>query len=176
MQKRHWISALIVSTALAVTGPACAKPSAVDPASVRMVEQGNSLLTQNKPTEAADLYEAALVADPGNAQAFIGLGRAYERLGQTGKAISYYRKALTINPNDLTALEASGMALIAKGSITKAQATLDKMRRLCRNGCAQADRLSAALSKAQAKTSAQSGKLAARRPVAAAAKPNAVKR
>ncbi|MCH8685311.1 tetratricopeptide repeat protein [Pedomonas mirosovicensis] len=151
MQQCHWISALAISAALAFSGPALAKAPSVNAASSRLMQQGNDLLSQNKAGEAADYYESALAADPDNSNAFIGLGRAYEQMGLTGKAISYYRKALIINPNDLTALEASGMAYIAKGSLAKAEDALDKLRRVCRKGCSQAERLAAALSSAQAK-------------------------
>jgi len=162
MLQRHWISVLAVSAALAFSGPVLAKAPSVNATSSRLMQQANNLLAQNQLNEAADLYESALVADPRNSNAFIGLGRTYEQLGMTGRAISYYRKALNINPNDLTALEASGMALIAKGSLAKAQETLDRMRRVCPKGCVQAERLANALGSAQAKSTAtRPGRVAA---------------
>jgi len=171
MLQRHWISALAISAALAFSGPALAKAPSVNATSARLMQQANDLLSQNRAGEAADLYEAALVADPHNSNAFVGLGRAYERLGQTGRAISYYRKALIISPNDVTALEASGMALIAKGSLSKAQDTLDRLRRVCSKGCVQAERLANALSSAQAKSTTTRGRVTAQNASRKAAKP-----
>lgn len=155
MLQRHWISALALSAALAVSVPALAAAPVANPASSRLMQQANTLMGQGRIMEAVDYYEAALAADPRNSNAFIGLGRAYERQGLTGRAINYYRKALAINPNDLTALEATGMALISKGSLTQAKETLDRLRRVCPKGCVQAERLANALSNAQAKSSAR---------------------
>lgn len=161
MLQRHWISALALGAALAVSAPALAKAPQANATSSRLMQQANALMGQNRAAEAADLYEAALTADPRNSNAFIGLGRAYEQLGLTGRAISYYRKALTINPNDVTALEASGMALITKGSLAQAQETLDRLRRVCPRGCVQAERLANALGSAQAKSTATRGRVTA---------------
>lgn len=161
MLQRHWISALAISAALAFSGPVLAKAPSVNATSSRLMQQGNDLMSQNRADEAADLYEAALVADPRNSNAFIGLGRVYEQMGLTGRAISYYRKALAINPNDVTALEASGMALIAKGNLSMAQDTLDRLRRVCRKGCVQAERLANALGSAQAKSTAKRSRVTA---------------
>ena len=161
MLQRQWISALALGAALAVSAPALAKAPQANATSSRLMQQANALMGQNRAAEAADLYEAALTADPRNSNAFIGLGRAYEQLGLTGRAISYYRKALTINPNDVTALEASGMALITKGSLAQAQETLDRLRRVCPKGCVQAERLANALGSAQAKSTATRGRVTA---------------
>ena len=161
MLQRHWISALALGAALAVSAPALAQAPVANATSSRLMQQANALMSQSRAAEAADLYEAALVADPRNSNAFIGLGRAYERMGMTGRAISYYRKALTINPNDVTALEASGMALITKGSLAQAQETLDRLRRVCPKGCVQAERLANALGSAQAKSTANRGRVTA---------------
>ena len=161
MLHRHWIAALALGAALAVSAPALAKAPQANATSSRLMQQANALMGQNRAAEAADLYEAALTADPRNSNAFIGLGRAYEQLGLTGRAISYYRKALTINPNDVTALEASGMALITKGSLAQAQETLDRLRRVCPKGGVQAERLANALGSAQAKSTATRGRVTA---------------
>ena len=93
-------------------------------------------------------------------------------MGLTGKAISYYRKALTINPNDTTALEASGMAYIAKGNLTLAQETLERLRRVCRKGCSEAERLAAAISTAQAKGASRRSAVAEQRSPAPGKKPS----
>lgn len=161
MLQRHWISALALGATLAVSAPVLAKAPVANATSARLMQQANALMGQNRSLEAASLYEAALAADPRNSNAFIGLGRAYEQQGLTGRAISYYRKALTINPNDLTALEASGMALIKKGSLAQAQETLDRLRRVCPKGCVQAERLATALGSAQAKSASNRGRVTA---------------
>lgn len=166
MRKSLWISALAISTALAFSGPVLAKSATVNATSARLMRMGNDLMAQNKPAEAVDYYESALAADPNNSNAFVALGRAYEKMGLTGKAIGFYRKALVINPNDLTALEAAGMAYIAKGSLSQAQETLDKLRRICRKGCSEAERLAAAISSAQAKGASRRSTVAEQRTAA----------
>lgn len=153
---------LVVSLA----SPAAMARATVNATSARLASQGDALLIQGKPADAIDLYETALAADPKNVDAFVGLGKAYEKQGLTGKALSFYRKALVINPNDLDALEAQGLAMIAKGQVAKAQTALDRLSRICRGGCTQKDRLDAAVTAAQAKSASarNTTKTAARKP------------
>jgi tetratricopeptide (TPR) repeat protein len=147
------LSAPFVAALLAITvaSPVAVARTNVSATSSRLAAQGDMLVSQGQPANAVDFYETALVADPKNVAAFVGLGKAYEKQGLTGKALSFYRKALVINPNDLGALEAQGLAMIAKGQLAKAQASLDRLRRICRSGCVQKDRLEAAVAAAQAK-------------------------
>jgi tetratricopeptide (TPR) repeat protein len=150
------IRSVAVTAMLLMSTAAVAKPTVSPTANIsqQLVARGQIAAAQNKATEALDLYEAALAADPKNMSAYLGLGRAYENLGMQGKALRYYRLALEINPNDLLLLEAQAIGMIAKGAPTKAQAPLDRIRKLCPKGCPSLARVDAAFAKTVQKTGA----------------------
>lgn len=97
---------------------------------------------------ALSLYESAVVADPRNTAAYVGLGRAYDALQRPVDSMRYYGLALTLDPNDLNALEAQSMAFIAAGDIAQAQDNLNRLRRICVSGCAALNRVDAAIGRA----------------------------
>jgi len=148
---RALLLALLVSGLTAM--PVLAR-SAVSPQSQRLVGQGERLLPEN-PAQAADQFEAALAVDPANIDAYVGLGRAYERLGMQGKALRYYRGALTLDPNAVTALEAQALGYIARGKLDKAQGTLDRLRKVCKISCGGVGRVEGALAQARSKSASR---------------------
>jgi Tfp pilus assembly protein PilF len=142
-----------ICAALLVT-PLLAKPAAPISSSQTLAARAQTALTQNKTTDALDLYEAAVAADPKNTVAYVGLGRTYEAVGMQGRALRYYRLALDINPNDVSALEAQVAGMMAKSAPSKAQVPLDRLRKLCPKGCAALTRADAAFAKGAQKTTA----------------------
>jgi tetratricopeptide (TPR) repeat protein len=143
-----------VLSALLFSGSVYAKNADTASPSQALMARGQNAFAQGKTSEALDLYEAAVAADPKNGAAYVGLGRSYEAVGMQGKALRYYRLALDINPNDLAALEAQATGMMAKGAPSKAQDSLDRIRKLCPKGCPSLTRADAALSKAAQKTGA----------------------
>jgi tetratricopeptide (TPR) repeat protein len=144
--------ASFICAALLAT-PLLAKPAATISPSQALAARAQGALAQNKTADALDLYEAAVAANPKNTNAYVGLGRAYEAAGMQGKALRYYRLALDINPNDVSALEAQVAGMMAKGAPSKAQVPLDRLRKLCPKGCASLTRADAAFAKGAQKTS-----------------------
>jgi len=63
-----------------------------------LTDLGTSLLEQDRATEAGSFYQAALRVRPEYANAYDGLARASEALGQHEAAISNYRRALELAP------------------------------------------------------------------------------
>ena len=59
---------------------------------------GSLLLNQNRLSEAADEFTRALEIKPDHADAIMNLGIIAERLGDSTKAESLYRKALAMSP------------------------------------------------------------------------------
>jgi tetratricopeptide (TPR) repeat protein len=141
-----------IIAALCWSNIAIAKPSVTVTPSQQLVVRAQNAAAQNKTTEALDLYESAVAADPRNVAAYVGLGRSYEAIGMQGKALRYYRLALDINPNDLNALEAQTIGMIAKATPSKAQLSLDRLRKLCPKGCPSLTQADAAFTKAAQKT------------------------
>lgn len=118
---------------------------ALRPASVQMQKTGEAALSKAQPSAAIDAFEASVAADPRNSASFIGMAHAYEALGLPGKAVRFYREALTLDPNDLNALEGQGKALVARGATARANLNLVRIRTLCKGECPQAKRLEVAL-------------------------------
>jgi len=148
MQSRFMLAGIAVA-ALTASSVAYCKTNApqVSPVSMQLTRSGESLLEGKKALAAIDQFETALAVDPKNVRAFIGMARAHDALGLPGRAVKFYREALTIDPNDLTALEEQGEALVARGATSKAGENLARIRKLCEGECANAQRLSAAIAK-----------------------------
>lgn len=121
--------------------------SEIAPASLLLTKSGEALLAEGRTQPAMDQFEAALAADPRNRRAYLGLARAAEAEGLQGKAVRFYREALEIDPNDLAVLELQGMALVERGAKARAEANVERLRKLCTGPCPQADRLAAAIAR-----------------------------
>lgn len=119
----------------------------INPRSLALLQQGEAARKAGNFAAANDLIESALAVDPRNRGAFIALGRVAQGQDLPGKAIRFYREALALEPNDLTALTAQGEALVQKGAVERAKANLARIRTLCKAECGQAIQLAAAIAK-----------------------------
>jgi Tfp pilus assembly protein PilF len=142
--------ALTVAIALATVASAGQgqKPDdQIDVRSAALTQQAQSLAAQARYQEATDLLETALVLDPRNRQAYIGLARAAQGQKLPGKAIKFYFEALKLEPNDVAALAGQGEALVQRGAVERAKKNLERIKTLCANPCPQATQLSAVIAK-----------------------------
>ena len=64
-----------------------------------------------------------------------------------GKAIRYYKDALLLEPNDVTALSGEGNALVQRGAVDRAKETLARIKTLCKGDCPASTSLAAAIAK-----------------------------
>jgi len=135
------LALLTVSTALHGQRP----DSQIDSKSLALLQEGKAARSAGNLDRATDLLETAVAVDPRNRQAFITLAEVARDRGLPGKAIRLYREALTLEPNDIAALEGQGEALVAKGAVAKAKENLTKLRALCSGGCGQTTQLAAAI-------------------------------
>lgn len=119
----------------------------VDPRSAALVAEGVAFAGAQKYDDAINALESSLAVDPRNRQAFIQLAHVAQKQGLPGKAIRFYREALLIEPNDVTALAGQGDALVQKGAIAKARENLARIKQLCVTTCAEQDKLAAAIAK-----------------------------
>lgn len=117
----------------------------INPQSVALVEAGRAALAAGENERAADLVESALAVDPRNRDGFIALAEIAEARELPGKAIRLYREALTIDPNDLAALEGQGRVLVSRGAVERARANLVRIEALCETDCAEATALAAVI-------------------------------
>lgn len=129
---------------LALSGQATADSKYQD-VSKLLVREAQMAQKADKVAEAQTLFERALVADPANLNALIGLGKTHEAQGRVGRGLKYYRQALAIDPNEHVALEAQAVAFLKRDMIDRAEANRDKLARLCTDGCAALDSVTVAL-------------------------------
>lgn len=128
----------------------------INPRSVELVEQGRTAEKAANYEGAIDSYESALVADPRNRDAYLGLASVARAQGLPGKAITLYRDALLLDPNDTDALGGIGLAYLDKGAVDQASQTLARLDELCKTECAGQQPLRAALAgKSQTAQAAQ---------------------
>ena len=143
----------LVSIGTSLSGQAA--PAALDARSMELLAQAKAARAAGNLDTAADLLESSVTVDPANRQAFVLLGDVAAQRGLPGKAIRYYREALTLDPNDVAALQGQGAALVQKGAVARARENLAKIRTLCRGACPPATTLAAAIAKGPPITTAQ---------------------
>jgi Tfp pilus assembly protein PilF len=142
--------ALSVALALATMASAGHGQRADDqlnPRSVALLQQGQALTAAGQYDQAIDALETALVVDPRNRAAYIGLARVAQGQKLPGKAIRLYAEALKLEPNDVTALAGQGEALVQRGAVERAKRNLEKLRTACKSPCPQASTLAAVIAK-----------------------------
>lgn len=142
--------ALSVALALATMGSAGQgqKPDdQIDPRSVAFTRQAETLTASAQYDAAIDALESALVIDPRNRAAFVGLARVAQGQKLPGKAIALYAEALKLEPNDPAALAGQGEALVQRGAVARARQNLEKLQKVCNQPCPQATILAAAIAK-----------------------------
>ena len=119
----------------------------INPKSLALLAEGQNQLKAGNLSAANDALETALAVDPRNRAAFIALGRVAQAQALPGKAIRLYFEALSLEPNDVTALSAQGEAMVQRGAVERARANLARVRALCKGECAPATQLAAAIAK-----------------------------
>jgi Tfp pilus assembly protein PilF len=108
---------------------------APDPRAAVLIAQGQAALAAGDAAAAIDALEAALAVDPGYTPIYIDLAEAARQQGLQGKAIRYYREALSRDPGNFAAISGEGAALVEKGALEKAKKNLAKLQSLCGDEC-----------------------------------------
>jgi tetratricopeptide (TPR) repeat protein len=146
---RYTPVALALSLLVAVTSSVSfsAPPRPLDPRASALQAQGRAELAAGRVDAAIDAYEAALTVQPGTTAILLDLAEATRRQGMQGKALHYYRQALTAEPSNLLAISGEGAALAEKGALEKARRNLARLQGLCGSNCEATRELSAAIAK-----------------------------
>jgi tetratricopeptide (TPR) repeat protein len=76
------------------------------PAASKSVEIGNFYLRRKRYNAALSRFQEAAATDPYYAPAYLGLGKAYEKIGLKQKALDAYHKYLDKLPSEKQAVEA----------------------------------------------------------------------
>lgn len=118
----------------------------IDARSTALLERGKAARAAGDLDTANGLIESALAVDPRNRAGYLALAEIARAQGLPGKAIRFYREALTLEPNDQAALRGQGEAMVQKGAVERARENLARLKTLCGN-CADATQLAAAIAK-----------------------------
>ena len=76
-----------------------------------------------------------IAKSPTNANAHNYMGYAFRHMGKLKESGAAYKKALTINPRHLGALEYQGQLFLKLGQVEKAKSNLARLDNLCLFGC-----------------------------------------
>ncbi|MGB7418404.1 MAG: tetratricopeptide repeat protein [Erythrobacter sp.] len=123
---------LLLATTASVTSAEEREPL---PRAAALIAQGEAALAADETQGAIDAFEAALTIDPGYTPIFLHLAEAARRDNLQGKAIRYYREALSRDPDNFAAISGEGEALVEKGAVDKAQRNLSRLESLCGESC-----------------------------------------
>jgi predicted Zn-dependent protease len=144
--------------AIALAAPVGAQRSddQIQPKSVQLMHQGQTLMAAGKLEDAENALETSLAVDPRNRWAYVDLARVAEKQHLFGKAIRMTEKALIIEPNDPDAIAVQGEAMVEMGATARAQENLQKLQALCgAKSCPQIAQLTGAISRGPTVASAK---------------------
>jgi tetratricopeptide (TPR) repeat protein len=141
------LSAAIALGTMASAGHGQKPDDQIDPRSLELMAEAQAHHSAARYQEATDYLESALAVDPRNRRAYIGLARVAQSQKLPGKAIKFYGEALALEPNDVDALSGQGEAFVQRGAVERAKKNLERVRSLCKDQCAQATTLAAAIAK-----------------------------
>ena len=146
-------AAVIISTMSTSSIGAPPQQVAISALSLDMQREAERLQAEGKLDEATGYFETALLADPRNINAYIGLAQIAQVQSLPGKAIRLYREALELEPDNRVALAGQGIALVERGAIERARLNLARLQAMCgATRCDEVMRLSAALANAGPRT------------------------
>ena len=125
--------------------------TSIDP-QIAAVQTADRELRRKNYQEAAEILIDATNQYPRNADIRYRLGLAYEGLGQRTTALNQYVSALTLDPYQVGAVYALGLAYAQEASWPLAKDMLARLQTSCAsgNGCTERDFLAAAIAKGQA--------------------------
>lgn len=132
---RHWIIALLVVTGSAAAAPppeTTGDPVAVE--AIRYIEQG-------RPALSIPMLESVVARLPGNPDLLTYLALALRLEGRHAEAALRYEQALSHDAAYLPALAYQGILFLQTGQRDRAQANMNRLIALCRDGCPEREDL-----------------------------------
>jgi Tfp pilus assembly protein PilF len=148
------LSILVVMLGLAGAGPAhaaaTADPEPSAPAKdARLVEAEKAVKAKNY-AKAVGLLERVVADTPRNADALNYLGYSHRKLGNREQALTFYTRALAIDPNHRGANEYLGELYLDMNDLPKAEERLAVLLRACGPRCEEYRDLRAQIEKFKA--------------------------
>ena len=106
-------------------------PSSYQTASISLVNDGNEAMANNETEKAVIFFQQAMVANPQNTNAYVGLGGLYSAKGRYSLGLKYYDIALSIDPIDIFALEGSVLTNLKRQDLKAAEVGFNTMKQVC---------------------------------------------
>lgn len=138
------LAAVVVLGLLAAPGAAHAlgSSSTPEPEQADLYKQAKDLIDDEKFAKAIPLLQKSIEEKGEYADALNLLGYANRKLGDKAKAMTYYGKALSLEPNHLGANEYLGELYLELGNLPKAEERLGVLKNAC-GDCDEYDDLEA---------------------------------
>ena len=133
--------------ALLFSTPAWAAGSyGYEPSASKLINDAKKLIKKDKYERAIKKLEKANKEEPDNADVYNYLGFAHRKIGDYDNSKTYYKKALSIQPDHKLALEYQGELFLRLDDVQSAQSNLAKLKLLCPSGCDELADLESAIS------------------------------
>ena len=139
------VSKTLISFLLMLLLPATAEAvsDAYQSLSMDLVVKAEDDISAARNDEANARLDLALVADPGNARAFVLKGQVQHLLGDTDEGLRLVGIGLQIDPLMREGLVLQSQLASELGNIIIAEAALERFRQICKTNCTEADQLGA---------------------------------
>ena len=147
LMKKIFQICIVVTALFAGFSGAFAQPSVEwQTASNTLVGEGDMALADGDLPRALRFYEQAVVSNPQNIEAYIGLGRLYMNARILADSLKYFDIALTLEPTHLGTLELQSYAFLTTDAVDDARSNLAKMEQICFDrDCDETNRVSQAI-------------------------------
>ena len=109
--------------------------------SMDLVVKAEDDISAARNDEANARLDLALVADPGNARAFVLKGQVQHLLGDTDEGLRLVGIGLQIDPLMRDGLVLQSRLASELGNVIVAEAALERFRQICKTNCTEADQL-----------------------------------
>lgn len=96
-----------------------------------LVEEANQAILNDELEKAVRFFHQAMVANPQNTSAYVGLGGLYSAKGRYSMGLKYYNIALSIDPIDIFALEGLLMTHLKRNDFDGAKESFLTMQQVC---------------------------------------------
>ena len=114
--------------------------------SVQLVEDAIEASKMKDTEKALILYQQAMVANPKNINAYLGLGYLHSQKGQYSLGMKYFDIALSIDPIDVNALEGRVLTNLKMNDLPAARESFSTMQQVCEvTLCEQLPRIAEAI-------------------------------
>ena len=111
--------------------------------SMDLVVKAEDDISAARNDEANARLNLALVADPGNARAFVLKGQVQHLLGDTDEGLRLVGIGLQIDPVMREGLVLQSRLASELGNVIVAETALERFRQICKTNCTEADQLGA---------------------------------